>query len=111
MDGNLAMNSHFENMSEKDMNDMHDHFMNQPDFIHKDKNDDIWYSDQYLKAQIDLAYQAGLAHGVKIQFHSVMPYDAIEAKNCKDEFFRLLDIECQKRGHVWKQYFKDRMVS
>lgn len=29
MDGNLAMNSHFENMSEKDMNDMHDHFMKQ----------------------------------------------------------------------------------
>lgn len=29
IDGNIAMNSHFENMSEKDMNDMHDHFTNQ----------------------------------------------------------------------------------
>lgn len=26
IDGNIAMNSHFENMSEKDMNDMHDHY-------------------------------------------------------------------------------------
>jgi hypothetical protein len=26
MDGNLAMNAHFENMSEENMNDMHDHF-------------------------------------------------------------------------------------
>lgn len=29
IDGNIAMNSHFENMSEKDMNDMHDHYTDQ----------------------------------------------------------------------------------
>lgn len=29
IDGNIAMNSHFENMSEKDMDDMHDHYTGQ----------------------------------------------------------------------------------
>lgn len=29
IDGNLAMNSHFENMSEKDSNDMADHYVNE----------------------------------------------------------------------------------
>ena len=35
--------------------------------------EEIWYSDEYLKRQIELAYRAGINKGIKVNFHTITP--------------------------------------
>src|ERR1700749_3661990 len=54
MDGNLSMNSHFENMSEKDSNEMADHYMiaqrnKKQQFRVIDKSGKVFEVHKYIK--------------------------------------------------------------
>jgi hypothetical protein len=57
--------------------------------------EEIYYSDEYLKRQIELSYKAGLHKGIKVQFHAVTPMDGRAVDNLVSEFKRRLDEEYQ----------------
>ncbi len=66
--------------------------------------EEVWYSEDYIKRQIDLAYIAGLAAGSKIELHlvepnsleSVIDYNTLFWNRINDEF-----VKHFKDGHVW----------
>tara|TARA_Y100001973_G_scaffold85920_1_gene128403 strand:- start:276 stop:506 length:231 start_codon:yes stop_codon:yes gene_type:complete len=37
--------------------------------------EEIWYSSDYVKQQIERAYKAGLSKGIKVKIYAVQPTD------------------------------------
>jgi len=67
--------------------------------------EEIWYSAEYLKIQIELAYRAGLHKGINIQFHAVTPMDSETVNDLTAEFKQRVEEEYQKsfsNKEVWK---------
>lgn len=65
----------------------------------------IWYSEEYLKHQIEEAFRAGLFKGVRVQFHAVTPMNSDAVNNLVDEFNRRIKEEYEKAfnsGQVWQ---------
>lgn len=71
MDGNLAINSHFENMSEKDMDDMHDHFKKEPIPSSFEKWIDDWVFKNIVSRPDD-----GEIHNAKVVWSRAIAIDA-----------------------------------
>lgn len=74
--------------------------------INDNEEEEIWYSDDYIQKQIELAYQAGIASGLRVEFHAMEPNDVDMVKEYISLFWKLLDEEYEakfKQGHVWKQ--------
>lgn len=73
----------------------------------KNGKEEIWYSDEYLKSQIELSYRAGLHKGIKVEFHAITPMDGRAVDNLVSEFKRRLDEEyliAFKNSEVWRNF-------
>jgi hypothetical protein len=67
--------------------------------------EEIWYSEDYLKRQIELAYQAGLSKGIRVEIHAIQPIDGKAVDNLTEEFNRRRTEEYKiafSNGEVWK---------
>ena len=67
--------------------------------------EEIWYSDEYLKRQIEMAYQAGLSKGIRVEIHAIQPMDSKAVNDLTDEFNKRREKEYQKayiNGEVWR---------
>lgn len=70
-----------------------------------DGTEEIWYSESYVRAQIETAYRAGLHKGIKVQFHSVTPMDGEMVDDLTKEFEKRIKEEYNKafeNSEVWK---------
>lgn len=66
--------------------------------------EEIWYSEDYLKGQIEMAYKAGLSKGIKVEIHTIQPMDNNAVNDLTDEFNKRREEEYQKsfsNGEVW----------
>lgn len=66
--------------------------------------EEIWYSDDYVKRQIEMAYKAGLSKGIKVEIHAIQPMDNNAVNDLTDEFNKRREEEYQKsfsNGEVW----------
>lgn len=64
-----------------------------------------WYSDEYLRDQIERAYQAGISSGIQVKFHVVEPTNLESVIDYKTLFWNTVNKEYEKhfnQGHVWK---------
>ena len=71
----------------------------------RDGKEEFWYSDIYLKRQIELAYQAGIHKGMVVQFHAVEPINGDAVENLVSEFNKRINEEYQKayaNSEVWR---------
>lgn len=76
------------------------------DTLIRERNDkeEIWYSEDYLRKQIERSYRAGIHKGIRVQFHAVTPVNIDSVDNLINEFKRLVEEEYQKsfnNGEVW----------
>ncbi len=68
--------------------------------------DTIWYSEQYLKNQMEQSYQAGLHKGIKVNFHAVEPMNESSKESLVSEFLKRVNDEYNKAYgnlEVWKK--------
>lgn len=66
--------------------------------------EEVWYSEEYFKKQIEMAYQAGLSKGIKVEIHAIQPMDGVAVNNLTEEFNKRRKEEYQKayeNGEVW----------
>lgn len=67
--------------------------------------EEIWYSDSYLKQQIELAFRAGISKGIRVEFCALQPLDGKMVDNLIDEFKKRVSDEYQKafeNSEVWR---------
>jgi hypothetical protein len=67
--------------------------------------DEIWYSEGYLKQQIEMAYRAGIYRGIKVEFHAVTPMSAEMENNLMTHFKNRVEEEYQiafVNSEVWR---------
>ncbi len=67
--------------------------------------EEIWYSDEYLKRQMELAYYAGLSRGIRVDFYAVSPINNDEVDNLVNEFKQRVEEEFKiaiEKGEIWK---------
>ena len=67
--------------------------------------EEIWYSEDYLKQQIELAYQAGIHKGIRVEFHAIHPMSINHVEDLVSEFKKRLNDEYQKayqNSEVWR---------
>jgi len=57
--------------------------------------DEVWYSAEYLKQQIELAYRAGIHKGIKVEFHAVTPMNGEMVNDLTTEFKKRVEDEYQ----------------
>ena len=57
--------------------------------------DEIWYSEKYLKSQIELAYRSGISKGIRIEWHSIIPTNETTINETLKEFKKRVDQEFQ----------------
>lgn len=57
--------------------------------------EEIWYSDDYLKRQIEQAYRAGVHRGIRVDFYSVTPMDEKSVNDLTDAFKKRVEEEYQ----------------
>jgi len=72
------------------------------DMLIRERNgkEERWYSEDYIKEQIQLAHQSGIHRGLRVEFHAVTPMDDKQVDDLTKEFNRRVEEEYQK-------YFKD----
>jgi hypothetical protein len=66
--------------------------------------DEIWYSEGYVKQQIEIAYRAGVSKGIKVEFHAVIPNNDEMVNDLTNEFKKIVEQECQiafANNEVW----------
>lgn len=71
----------------------------------KENGEEIWYSGEYVRKQIELAFQSGMAVGAKIEIHMMQPMSEQAIPDYTNEFWRRLNIDYKNefdKGHVWK---------
>ncbi len=68
--------------------------------------EEIWYSGDYIKRQIEDAYMAGLCSASRVQMSFlILKGDEPEMKEYERKFWEEIQKEYKKRfegGHVWK---------
>jgi len=57
--------------------------------------DEIWYSEEYLKKQMEMAYRAGIYKGIKVEFHAVIPMNDNMVNDLVTEFKKKVGQEFQ----------------
>jgi hypothetical protein len=71
----------------------------------RDGKDEIWYSENYLKQQIELAYTAGIFKGIRVDFHAIVPFNNEMVDDLVGEFNKRVNEEYYKAysdHEVWK---------
>ena len=58
--------------------------------------EEIWYSNDYLKRQIEQAYEAGIHRGIRVEFHAVIPMDGKAVEDLTDVFKKRVQEEYEK---------------
>ncbi len=72
--------------------------------------EEIWYSDEYLKRQIEMAYRAGIHKGITVEFHALQPIDGRAVENLTSAFYDKIWETFQKaydNNEVWRVAGKD----
>jgi len=67
--------------------------------------EEIWYSEEYLKEQIEMAYNAGLSKGIRVEIHAIQPIHGKSVNDLTDVFNKRRLEEYQKafsNGEVWR---------
>ena len=67
--------------------------------------EEVWYSDTYLKQQIELAFRAGISKGIRVEFHALQPMDGRMVDDLTSEFNKRISDEYQKsyeNSEVWR---------
>jgi hypothetical protein len=67
--------------------------------------EEIWYSEGYLKQQMEMAYRAGIYKGIKVEFHAVTPMNGEMVNDLTTEFKKKVEDEYQiafANGEVWR---------
>ena len=67
--------------------------------------EEIWYSQEYLIQQMELAYRAGLHRGIRVEIHAMQPMDDKAVDDLTDVFQQRLEDEyreAQSKGEVWR---------
>jgi hypothetical protein len=67
--------------------------------------EEIWYSQEYLIKQMEMAYRAGIFRGMKVQFHAVTPIHGEAVNNLTEEFKKKVEEEYQiafANSEVWR---------
>ncbi len=70
-----------------------------------DSTGELWYSNEYVKQQIELAFRAGISAGSKIEIHLVQPRDREALADYSKEFWNRINEEYRsefEKGHVWR---------
>lgn len=69
------------------------------DTLIREKNgkEEIWYSEDYLKLQIENAFRAGLSNGMRVEFHAITPMDGECVEDLSKIFWQKIHEEYQKR--------------
>ncbi len=57
--------------------------------------EEVWYSEEYLKQQIEMAYRAGIHKGIKVEFHAITPIDDKMVVDLTKEFKNRVEEEYQ----------------
>lgn len=76
-----------------------------PDHILKTSNDDIYYSEDYLISQIELAYQSGISAGIQVEFHATQPNMIETVIDYEQTFWKMVNERYQQMlndGFVYK---------
>ena len=66
--------------------------------------DELWYSGDYIKKQIELAYLSGLSCGANIELHMIQPMNEGVIPNYTNKFWAKINEEYTKKfnkGFVW----------
>lgn len=68
----------------------------------------IWYSENYLKTQLDLAFRSGISSGIKVNFHAVEPCDRKQVDEMISLFKEKVE-ECYKNEIIssWEEYVQE----
>lgn len=61
--------------------------------------DTIWYSESYVKDQIEQAFKSGMFEGCKIEFHSITPLSEESFNKTLNEFKEKLRAEYNEALH------------
>ena len=77
----------------------------QADCVLKTDNGDIWYSEEYIQHQIELAFQAGISVGARVEIHLMQPLSKECLPDYTNEFWERINKEYTDKfdkGHVWR---------
>ncbi len=80
--------------------------MKQADFLEREINGEnqLWFSPDYLRKQIERAYQAGLSAGFRVKLHAMVPINNDSLTNLENKFWENVYTEYKKRfenDEVW----------
>lgn len=78
----------------------------QAETVLRTETDELWYSEDYIKQQIEKSFRAGIMQGIRIDFHAIHPRDEEHVERLFNQFWSRVDEEYEKRfndGHVWGQ--------
>lgn len=67
--------------------------------------EEIWYSGEYLKKQIEIAYKSGIREGIRVEFHALEPVDGGMINNLVDEFNSRVEkqyMDSVANSEVWR---------
>ncbi len=66
------------------------------DSLIREKNgvEEVWYSEEYLKRQMELAHRAGIHKGISVEFHSVIPINDENVDDLTEKFKERVDKKC-----------------
>lgn len=67
--------------------------------------EEIWFSEEYLKKQMEMAYRAGIYKGIKVEFHAVTPMNSDMVNDLTTEFKNRVEEEYQisfANSEVWR---------
>ncbi len=73
--------------------------------IERNSKYETWYSADYIKQQIEIAYRSGMHKGARFEFHAIEPVSKESVENLVSEFKQRLNDEYQKsyvNGDVWR---------
>lgn len=58
--------------------------------------EDVWYSEEYIKKQIENAFRSGIANGIRVQFHALTPMDGSQVDDLTSVFWKNVHETYQK---------------
>jgi predicted transcriptional regulator len=67
--------------------------------------EEIWYSDSYLKKQIELAFRAGIQKGIRVEFCALQTFNKKMVNDLTTEFNKRVSDEYKKafeNSEVWR---------
>jgi len=64
-----------------------------------------FYSEKYLKEQIENSFRAGIMSGIQKEFHAVEPVNLKQVTDLLEQFMGLVNDHYERefsKGHVWQ---------